>query len=172
MSNQLCMADGCRNPRYIAWGWYEFRYCYGHMQMRRTESTEVIIQKEPEMNANVCLKEGCTEPRYVSAKGKVFSFCLDHQREEWRDKAKARTARRKVESLAAEPLAQKALVEPVHAESPAPQPVMASHDCPPDECQNCRAALILDGLRARSAKLAKLIDAVQTELEIFDELGI
>lgn len=98
---------------------------------------------------------------FINEKGHQFSFCHEHLQDHWR-KAKQKQA------APTKPTA-------APAEMPADEPtiqVMTLVQKPIHNCTDCAAKDVIEALRAKSPKLAKLIDAMQAEVEAARELGL
>ncbi len=170
-----CSAVGCFKPRHKSTGGYEYSYCYDHW-LQRMEGFKWEEQPQKEamvmVKSDVCTVEGCGKSRMRNRQGEMLTMCEDHQRAYWRDQA---TKRQKPQAepkhiTIANSVAKVLVVE--ETESPdtkrftvAVNPI--EHDCDP-----CEAKAVIEALRAKSPKLAKLIDALQAEVEAAAALGL
>lgn len=154
-----CNSVGCFKPRYISSGGKEYPYCNEHLEyatsnLKREETGEKII-----MDLDICRVEGCGKKRYINAKGLKFSFCHEHQKEDW-----ARAKRNKYQAAGT-----KQVTAPKQMSSDEPIIMVMKPEIPPThDCNGCEAK----ALKAKSPKLAKLIEAMQVEVEAARELGL
>lgn len=123
----------------------------------------------------VCNVEGCGKPRMVSNKGKEMTMCPDHQRADWREKAikrqKPKAAPKQVTT--ADVIGKVAAVEESDPdEQPDYQRIAVALRPIQHNCETCEAKRVIEALRAKSPKLAKLIDAMQAEVEAAAALGL
>lgn len=149
---------------------------------------ELLLSKGEESMTGICKKEGCDQPRHVSIGGSEFSYCHEHQKEQWAAAKRDQTAKEKPEKpprpRATQPPKK---IEVVTATLPTINTVVEVEPAQVAEqfqhvvealtpiqhdCQQCTAKTTIEALRAKSPKLAKLIDAMQAEVEAAAELGI
>jgi hypothetical protein len=158
-----CNAVGCFKPRYISSGGKEYTYCQQHLGNQTIDFKREETGDEITMDLDTCRVEGCSKRRYINAKGLKFSFCHEHQKEDW--------ARAKRNKYQAAPTKQAAAPAVMPADEPTIQ-VMTLVQKPIHNCTDCAAKDVIEALRAKSPKLAKLIDAMQAEVEAARELGL
>lgn len=152
------------NPELIA-----YKYQYGQHLFNEMR---VILKGEEEMSEKVCVVEGCGLPQYVTPKGERHSRCEKHQKEQWREDQQRKSAKKadKRDRIVDEIVASEALRE---------QQLKVAHPLPMDECEtverdceHCEAKAIIGMLKARSPKLAALIEAMEATQRTAAELGL
>ena len=159
-----------------------------------------LTQGEDEMK--ICKKEGCTKPRMVNPKGVVQTYCEEHQREYWAASKRATYGKQpnpKVAEAAGILQPEEHIIEspgnlteennvfcvrpgqPLQDDfvrlvgAPIPSERIETIINDPSErnaCEECGSKLVIEALRAKSPKLAKLIDAMRAEIEAAAELGL
>lgn len=172
-----CSAIGCFEPRHRSVGGYEYAYCYQHW-LERMEAYKVDDSTgETTMKSDICKVDGCNEPRMRNKSGELLTMCEQHQREYWKDAAAKQAAKKKDKvAKAAAPKVSNITIkttEPTYREA-RPNDVTPDDSKPfnTHDCDHCTAKATIEALRAKSPKLAKLIDAMQAEVEAAQELGL
>lgn len=158
----------------------EYKFQYGHKVF---DEMREVLKGEDEMAVNVCVVEGCGKPRMVSKKGEVLQRCEEHQREVWRKNAAKSFAKKK--ALAKEPPPQPSpasdgggfigiATKPVENVLVELKPALPMDDCEAVQrgCEHCEAKAIIGMLKARSPKLAALIEAMEDVQRKADDLGL
>lgn len=175
------------NPELIA-----YKYQYGqHLfdEMRR------ILRGEDEVKTT-CSVDGCVQPRMISKKGEMLQRCEMHQREYWRVQQAAKTAKKKaaqpphqpspvIDKGSPDPLAtymnnvtmaakgiQEAAARAFPEGTAAIEAMLIKNEPVAHDCETCEAKAIIAMLRARSPKLAALIDAMEETQRKAAELGL
>jgi hypothetical protein len=164
----ICNKEGCGQPRHMSIGGHEFTFCTAHMiekwdADKRGDGDEANLDVKPNqkgkiMNLKVCAKDGCNQPRHLAKSGHEYRFCKDHM---GALKPSAPKAEKAVTQMPPEAAAMQAVVE-----------VLENHHPTTHECSECGAKAVIEALRGKSPKLAKLIDAMQAEVEAARELGL
>jgi len=136
------------------------------------EEMRQVLRGEEEMSEKVCVVEGCGLPQYVTPKGERHYRCEKHQKEQWREDQQRKSAKKadKRDRIVDEIVASEALRE---------QQLKVAHPLPMDECEaverdceHCEAKAIIGMLKARSPKLAALIEAMEATQRTAAELGL
>ena len=164
----ICNKEGCGQPRHVSLGGHEFTFCLAHMAEKwdadkRGDADEVNQHVQPERKEKIvqpklCAMDGCNQPRHLAKSGHEYRYCKDHM---GALKPAVKKAADAVKPLPSEAAAMQAVVEVLEKHHP------ATHDC-----KDCDAKAVIEALRAKSPKLAKLIDAMQAEVEAVRELGL
>ncbi len=162
----ICNKEGCEQPRHMSVGGHEFTFCRAHMIEKwdaDKRGDDVNQEAQPEhkgkiMQQQLCAVKDCNQPRHLAKSGHEYRFCKDHMVEL---KPSAKKTADEVKPLPPEAAAMQAVVEVLEKHHP------AAHDC-----NACEAKAVIEALRAKSPKLAKLIDAMQAEVEAARELGL
>jgi hypothetical protein len=145
---------------------------------------------------DVCNVEGCGKPRMRNRQGKMLTMCETHQKDYWRKQAANKRNRRPAKAAkqndngqpppivgdgtaaAALDHFQRASIwhdeesRQVFPESAARIEAVLKDEAQPAACAECGSKRVIEALRAKSPKLAKLIDAMQAEVEAARELGL
>lgn len=144
------------------------RYKFQYGQKMFDEIRAHLVEGRQEMG--ICTVKDCGKQRMVNKHNKELTMCEDHQREYWRKDAAKKHAAKKAnpQMPAVKTAVAQAVSEVIEAESLyeiAVNPVQ--HDC-----DQCEAKAVLEALKAKSPKLAKLIDAMEAQERAALELGL
>lgn len=155
------------------------RYKFQYGQKMFDEIRAYLVEGRQEMG--ICTVKDCGKPRMVNNKGKELTMCEDHQRAYWR-KVAAKKANKQVEPLPMDVPAEditsgrgvfrifpgQALEDdyvrvppPPMRESTMAAALNGNHET--HDCDKCEAKAVLEALKAKSPKLAKLIDAMEAQ---------
>lgn len=120
-----------------------------------------------------CVVEGCEKQRMVTSKGGKLTMCEDHQREYWRKEAAKKQAAKKASQQVAAPQTtiDKGFGKVVEVVEPERQYEIAVNPVQHD-CDQCEAKRVIEALKAKSPKLAALIDAMEAQERAAMELGL
>ncbi len=164
----ICNKEGCGQPRHVSLGGHEFTFCLAHMAekwdaYKRGDADEVNQHVQPERKEKIvqpklCAMDGCKQPRHLAKSGHEYRYCKDHM---GALKPAVKKAADAVKPLPSEAAAMQAVVEVLEKHHP------ATHDC-----KDCDAKAVIEALRAKSPKIAALIDAMQAEVNAMKELGL
>ena len=162
----ICNKEGCEQPRHMSVGGHEFTFCTAHMIEKwdaDKRGDDVNQEAQPEhkgkiMQQQLCAVKDCNQPRHLAKSGHEYRFFIVHM---VKLKPSAKKTADEVKPLPPEAAAMQAVVEVLEKHHP------AAHDC-----NACEAKAVIEALRAKSPKLAKLIDAMQAEVEAARELGL
>jgi hypothetical protein len=170
----------------------EYKFQYGHKVF---DEMREVLKGEDEMSEAVCTVKGCGKPRMISKAGEELTRCEDHMREYWRDQADKKAAKKKAkEKASVDPIAkgfsavdqavqglQQAAarafpevttkLEAMLVDSDRPLPMDECESVERD-CEHCEAKAIIGMLKARSPKLAALIEAMEATQRTAAELGL
>ena len=188
---ETCNAVGCFEPRHKSTGGYLYSYCYKHwieqMESRKREVYEG--EEQPIMTEPLCVVEGCDQARMRNGQGEMLTMCPEHQRAYWREQAAKRKPKAKATRNPKPDTSPSGTVIATlfgkAVEVMPPNTVVGSNEVSEafkrsatemipvrHDCDGCEAKTVIEALRAKSPKLAKLIDAVQAEVEATRELGL
>lgn len=172
------------------------RYKHQYGQKMFNEIRERLTGKEEIMASTICVVEGCNESRMQNGRGETLTMCDEHQRAYWRNQA-AKNNNAKAGNTPTPALPQNtgegakpkrktdAIVRALNGlqedinRAVKPQADQQQFDVEALDdfdrehvCETCTAKAVVEALRAKSPKLAALIDAMEAQERAAHELGL